>query len=82
MLRKQRISLRIEIFIKLHNKIVWLDGFKQRHLFLGLLDREILRGILLQQKIFHFFAFFLYEYKWFSGLSSKASEPFVNVSGR
>ena len=51
MLRKQRISLTIEIFIKLHNKIVWLDGFKQRHLFHGLLNREILRGILRIQMI-------------------------------
>ena len=57
MLRKQRMSLRIEIFIKLHNKIVWLDGFKQHHLFHSLLDREILRGILLQQEIFDFLRF-------------------------
>ena len=57
MSRKQLISLRIEIIIKLHNKIVWLDGFTQHHLLHGLLDSEVLRGILLQQEIFDFLRF-------------------------
>ena len=37
--------------------MVWLDGFTQLHLFHGLLDTEILRGILLQQEIFDFLRF-------------------------
>ena len=37
--------------------MVWLDGFTQLHLFRGLLDNEILRGILLQQEIFDFLPF-------------------------
>ena len=37
--------------------MVWLDGFTQLHLFRGLLDNEILRGILLPQEIFDFLPF-------------------------
>ena len=37
--------------------MVWLDRFTQHHLFHGLLDREILRGTLLQQEIFDFWCF-------------------------
>ena len=35
-----------KIIIKLYNKMVWLDGFTQLHLFHGLLDSEILRGTI------------------------------------
>ena len=37
--------------------MVWLDEFTQLHLFRGLLDNEIFRGILLPQEIFDFLPF-------------------------
>ena len=52
-----RETKREKIIIKLYNKMVWLDGFTQLHLFHGLLDSEILRGILLQQEILDFLRF-------------------------